>query len=82
MGEARKKKINFVHPKVAKPVTISGVLGDDAKYYQRRIMSKPLVRRQDPYVALTKEQFRARFFSRFYDPSFEEVAVELEKVFE
>ena len=45
-------------------------------------MPKPLVRRQDPYVALTKEQFRERFFARFYDPSFDEVAAELEKVFE
>jgi len=25
---------NFVHPNVAKPVTISGKLGDDAKPYQ------------------------------------------------
>lgn len=25
---------NFVHPKVAKPITISGKAGDDAKYYQ------------------------------------------------
>jgi predicted RNA binding protein YcfA (HicA-like mRNA interferase family) len=25
---------NFVHPKVASPVTISGQLGDDAKTYQ------------------------------------------------
>ena len=25
---------NFVHPQVAKPVTISGALGDDAKQYQ------------------------------------------------
>lgn len=25
---------NFVHPKVRKPVTISGRLGDDAKAYQ------------------------------------------------
>ena len=25
---------NFVHPKVAKPVTISGKVGDDAKHYQ------------------------------------------------
>lgn len=45
-------------------------------------MSKPPVRRQDPYVALTKAQFRERFFSRFYDPVFEQVAAELEKVFE
>jgi len=27
---------NFVHPKVSKPVTISGALGDDAKQYQIR----------------------------------------------
>jgi len=27
---------NFVHPKVAKPVTISGAPGDDAKRYQVR----------------------------------------------
>lgn len=27
---------NFVHPKVAKPITISGAVGDDAKHYQIR----------------------------------------------
>jgi predicted RNA binding protein YcfA (HicA-like mRNA interferase family) len=27
---------NFVHPKVTKPVTISGKLGEDAKHYQER----------------------------------------------
>ncbi|MDX2150766.1 MAG: type II toxin-antitoxin system HicA family toxin [Bryobacteraceae bacterium] len=27
---------NFVHPKVARPVTISGAAGDDAKQYQER----------------------------------------------
>ncbi len=27
---------NFVHPKVAKPVVISGNPGDDAKHYQVR----------------------------------------------
>jgi predicted RNA binding protein YcfA (HicA-like mRNA interferase family) len=27
---------NFVHPKVSKPVTLSGQLGDDAKRYQER----------------------------------------------
>ncbi len=45
-------------------------------------MAKPLVRRQDPYVALTKEQFRERFFARFYDPVFDDLAAELEKVFD
>ena len=27
---------NYVHPKVSKPVTISGGIGDDAKRYQIR----------------------------------------------
>lgn len=27
---------NFVHPKVAKPVTIAGKTGDDAKGYQEK----------------------------------------------
>lgn len=27
---------NFVHPKVAKPITISGNPGDDAKQYQEK----------------------------------------------
>jgi predicted RNA binding protein YcfA (HicA-like mRNA interferase family) len=27
---------NFVHPKVRKPVTLSGQAGDDAKHYQER----------------------------------------------
>lgn len=31
---------NFVHPKLAKPVTISGALGDDAKYYQVRAVKR------------------------------------------
>lgn len=29
---------NFVHPKVQKPITISGKLGDDAKHYQARVV--------------------------------------------
>jgi multimeric flavodoxin WrbA len=45
-------------------------------------MSQPSVRRQDPYVPLTKEQFRERFFARFYDPAFDAVRPELDKVFE
>jgi predicted RNA binding protein YcfA (HicA-like mRNA interferase family) len=28
---------NFVHPKVTKPITISGKLGDDALDYQEKI---------------------------------------------
>lgn len=27
---------NFVHPKVTKPITISGKEGDDAKHYQEK----------------------------------------------
>ncbi|MBI4459756.1 MAG: type II toxin-antitoxin system HicA family toxin [Acidobacteria bacterium] len=27
---------NFVHPKVVKPVTLSGKPGDDAKHYQEK----------------------------------------------
>jgi multimeric flavodoxin WrbA len=34
------------------------------------------------YVPLTREQFRARFFERFYDPAFDDVRAELEKVCE
>lgn len=33
---------NFVHPKVAKPVTLSGKAGDDAKKYQERAVSKAI----------------------------------------
>ena len=45
-------------------------------------MDKPAVRRQAEYVPLTKEQFRERFFAKFYDPAFEKVHPELEKVCE
>ncbi|WP_146578910.1 type II toxin-antitoxin system HicA family toxin [Neorhodopirellula pilleata] len=33
---------NFVHPKVAKPLTISGKAGDDAKKYQERAVIKAI----------------------------------------
>ena len=45
-------------------------------------MPKPAVRRQEKWVPLTKEQFRERFYARFYDPAFDKVRPELEKVFE
>jgi multimeric flavodoxin WrbA len=45
-------------------------------------MAKPEVRRQTQWVPLTKEQFRERFFARYYDPVFDEVRAELEKVCE
>lgn len=33
---------NYIHPNVAKPVTISGNLGDDAKRYQIRAVWQAL----------------------------------------
>jgi predicted RNA binding protein YcfA (HicA-like mRNA interferase family) len=33
---------NFVHPKVVKPVTISGKVGDDALHYQERDVKKAI----------------------------------------
>jgi predicted RNA binding protein YcfA (HicA-like mRNA interferase family) len=33
---------NFVHPKLAKPITLSGKEGDDAKKYQQRAVSKAI----------------------------------------
>ena len=40
------------------------------------------VRRLTQYVPLTRAEFRRRFFERFYDPAFDEVKSELEKVCE
>ena len=45
-------------------------------------MARPAVRRQTEWVPLTKEQYRERFYARFYDPAFDGVKAELEKVFE
>ena len=45
-------------------------------------MVEPSVRHEAEYVPLTKQQFRGRFFARFYDPVFDAASVELEKVFE
>ena len=33
---------NFVHPKVAKPVTISGKVGDDVLHYQEMDVKKAI----------------------------------------
>jgi predicted RNA binding protein YcfA (HicA-like mRNA interferase family) len=33
---------NLVHPKVAKPITISGKAGDDALHYQERNVQKAI----------------------------------------
>jgi multimeric flavodoxin WrbA len=40
------------------------------------------VRRMTEYVPLTREEFRRRFFERFYDPAFDDLQAELEKVCE
>lgn len=31
---------NFVHPRVSRPITLSGVPGDDAKHYQIRAVNR------------------------------------------
>lgn len=33
---------NFVHPKVFRPITISGAPGDDAKHYQVRAVRRAI----------------------------------------
>ena len=33
---------NFVHPNVAKPVTVSGAPGDDGKHYQERAVRRAI----------------------------------------
>ncbi len=40
------------------------------------------VRKLRQYVALTREEFRRRFYARFHDPAFDDVQPELEKIFE
>jgi multimeric flavodoxin WrbA len=45
-------------------------------------MSEPEVRTLEPFVRLTKDEFRRRFMQRFYDPAFDGVKDELERVFE
>jgi multimeric flavodoxin WrbA len=42
----------------------------------------PEVRHHSEWRPLTREQFRARFMERFYDPAFDDVQPELEKVCE
>src|SRR5687767_8956247 len=46
------------------------------------LVAKPDVRKQAKYVPLTKAQFRERFYARYYDPAFDKVRPELEKVLE
>jgi multimeric flavodoxin WrbA len=43
-------------------------------------MSEPRVRKLEPYVPLTKDQFRESFYARFRDPAFDAVAAELDKI--
>jgi multimeric flavodoxin WrbA len=45
-------------------------------------MDSPDVRRLEEYVPLDKAAFRERFMQRFYDPAFDDVREELERVFE
>jgi len=33
---------NFVHPKVPRPITVSGAPGDDAKHYQVRAVKRAI----------------------------------------
>ncbi len=33
---------NFVHPKLIKPITVSGALGEDAKHYQVRAVKRAI----------------------------------------
>lgn len=33
---------NFMHPQVAKPITVSGAPGDDAKHYQERAVRRAI----------------------------------------
>jgi multimeric flavodoxin WrbA len=45
-------------------------------------MKTPRIRHEAKYVPLTRAQFRERFFARFYDPAFDELRKELDKVCE
>ncbi len=45
-------------------------------------MDKPDVRRLEHYVPLTREEYRRRFMERFYDPAFDPVRDELERICE
>jgi predicted RNA binding protein YcfA (HicA-like mRNA interferase family) len=38
---------NYVHPRLSKPVTISGKLGDDAKQYQIRAVNNAISELED-----------------------------------
>lgn len=33
---------NYVHPNVARPITIAGALGDDVKHYQERAVRQAI----------------------------------------
>jgi multimeric flavodoxin WrbA len=45
-------------------------------------MPTPTVRKLEKYVPLSKDEFRRRFMQRFYDPAFDDVRDELERVCE
>ena len=46
LRQGRGSHRNFIHPNVAKPVTISGASGDDAKQYQVRAVRLAIVESQ------------------------------------
>jgi multimeric flavodoxin WrbA len=45
-------------------------------------MERPLIRHQSKYVPLSREQFKARFLERFYDPAYEVARAEIDRLFE
>jgi len=45
-------------------------------------MANPTVRKLEAFVPLSKDEFRRRFMQRFYDPAFDRVREELDRVFE
>ena len=45
-------------------------------------MANPTVRKLEPFVPLSKDEFRRRFMQRFYDPAFDRVREELDRVCE
>jgi multimeric flavodoxin WrbA len=45
-------------------------------------MTKPAIRKLETWKPVAKEEFKRRFLEQFYDPAFERVAAELERVAE
>jgi multimeric flavodoxin WrbA len=45
-------------------------------------VTAPKVRKQSKYIPLTKDEYRSRFLHRYFDPAFDDVKPELDKIFE